>query len=298
MRHWVGLLSLVGVLLPLDALAQTSLSARAVDQHDLPVAAQVFFARDGLGVQPSTWLDAPQSLSLPGPVGVLVYARFGGLQASQTVTLAPEHTTLWEVRTGNVSFTPTPGQTSLRVLFEVVDAVVATVDQARNPVAGQLYFAEPSTGAPPGLPLNQWVASPVTVRMASGGALYAYTRHAGLWRGPSLFNVKAAHITAWDVRTDTVVIEEPSVATTTHVHAIFEMVDVQVATVDQQRNAVGGQFAFYEPSTGAPAGLPLNQWVPSPVTVRMASGGSGLLDGFGWRAAGAESLRGPVEWLV
>src|SRR2546430_10012622 len=42
----------------------------------------------------------------------------------------------------------------------------STVDQSRHPVPGSLHFYEPSWGAPAGLPLNQWLSSPVTVTMA------------------------------------------------------------------------------------------------------------------------------------
>ena len=128
-------------------------------------------------------------------------SRFAGLSNGWSNPRAyANHTTLWDVRTGAITFEESPGVTRVLAQYRLRAVTWKTVNRALQATAGQMKLSDVGGGGPLTTLLDTWLPSPQTVTMASGGRFGLQALVGGVAASSTLAAL-GDHTTAWNVAT-------------------------------------------------------------------------------------------------
>ena len=267
--HTYQIDSLTGVMTDVPSPGQTriqfvfdlvDIALETVDTTGQPLAGQV------LVLSYSGWEASPYTFELlNGTTNVTFYGRYARLEASYQFGALPvlrDHTYRIDPLTREMTDLPTPGQTKVQFVFDLVDIVTETVDTAGQPLAGEVHVEY----------FTDWVDSPYAFQSPNGATIgVVIARYARLQSHRYFSHVPL--LQGHTYRVDALTQEMTDLPTPgqTKIQFVFDPVDITTETIDTNgQPLVGGvQVEYY------------SGWVDSPYTFELSSGASiGVVEGY------------------
>ena len=267
--HTYQIDSLTGVMTDVPSPGQTriqfvfdlvDIALETVDTTGQPLAGQV------LVLSYSGWEASPYTFELlNGTTNVTFYGRYARLEASYQFGALPvlrDHTYRIDPLTREMTDLPTPGQTKVQFVFDLVDIVTETVDTAGQPLAGEVHVEY----------FTDWVDSPYAFQSPNGATIgVVIARYARLQSHRYFSHVPL--LQGHTYRVDALTQEMTDLPTPgqTKIQFVFDPVDITTETIDTNGQPLAGlvNVEYY------------SGWVDSPYTFELSSGASiGVVEGY------------------